>query len=369
MYGVVSQCFKSQNLAKIPRGYFDNFLLKVNGKIGGKNNVIDSTTFAMLMPALAQPTMVVGVDVNHPGETERVLSSVSAAVGSYDREFSKYSASIRVQEKGGDEIVKQLDVMMLELLQHFAKENQGRYPNNLIVFRDGVSEGQLEKVRKTEIPLIRAAISKTSKGMKLVVIVVQKRHHTRFVRAQAKVQPHRPNCPILNVPSGTVVDQTIVEPIYKMFYLNSHFSQLVMRTHMHLLESPSMSDCFYLQGTSKPTKYIILEDELKFSADNIQKFCYYSCHTCIRTRQVNSIPTAVRYADLCAYRSKQHIEAKRLYSKQPTVAASSRSGEGSSKPKSDTSHEDTVKEEKAAINQLNEDIKVKEKLHKLLYFC
>src|SRR5699024_2010752 len=129
--GVISQCFKADHLGHIPRGYFDNFLLKVNGKIGGKNNVIEAANFRMLMPALAQPTMIVGVDVNHPSETEKVLSSVSAAVGSYDIEFSKYSASIRVQKKERDEMVKQLDEMILELLQEFAKENKRRYPTNM----------------------------------------------------------------------------------------------------------------------------------------------------------------------------------------------------------------------------------------------
>src|SRR5699024_5948897 len=152
-------------------------------------------------------------DVNHPSETEKVLSSVSAAVGSYDIEFSKYSASIRVQKKERDEMVKQLDEMILELLQEFAKENKRRYPTNMIVFRDGVSEGQFEKVITTEIPLIKSAINKTNKDMKLTLIVVQKRHHTRFVRAEPWVPPQKPgkspSKPTYNVPSGTVVDQCI----------------------------------------------------------------------------------------------------------------------------------------------------------------
>lgn len=243
VYGVISQCFKADHLGRIPRGYFDNLLLKINGKIGGQNNVLDVAAYRSLLPALSQLTMIVGIDVNHPGETEKMYSSVSAAVGSYDAQFSKYTASIRVQKKERDELVKQLDEMILELLTEFARFNSKRYPENLIIFRDGVSEGQFEKVKSTEIPLIKAAINKTNKGMKLTVIVVQKRHHTRFVRAEPllpKLPPGRqglPPKPVYNVPSGTVVDECIVEPIYSMFYLNSHFSQL---------------------GTSKPTKYIIL---------------------------------------------------------------------------------------------------------------
>ena len=57
--------------------------------------------------------MLVGVDVNHPGQTERVLSSVAAAVGSYDHTFSSYNCSIRVQRKERDEMLRQLDEMVI----------------------------------------------------------------------------------------------------------------------------------------------------------------------------------------------------------------------------------------------------------------
>ena len=35
---------------------------------------------------------------------------------------------------------------------------------------------------------------------------------------------------------------------------------------------------------------------------NLQKFCYLACHQCVRNRNSISIPSAIRYADLCAYR-------------------------------------------------------------------
>lgn len=48
------------------------------------------------------------------------------------------------------------------------------------------------------------------------------------------------------------------------------------------------------------------------SADQIQKLCFLACYNSIRTRNVIAIPTAVRYADLCAYRSKIHVESQRM---------------------------------------------------------
>ena len=75
-FGVVSQCFAVEKLLKLPGGYFDNFLLKVNGKYGGLNAVVDPNLVKQ-MPFNMERTMFVGIDVNHPAETERLASSVA----------------------------------------------------------------------------------------------------------------------------------------------------------------------------------------------------------------------------------------------------------------------------------------------------
>ena len=51
----------------MPGGYFDNFLLKVNGKIGGRNAIIDPALLKT-MPFNMARTMMIGVDVNHGSE-------------------------------------------------------------------------------------------------------------------------------------------------------------------------------------------------------------------------------------------------------------------------------------------------------------
>ncbi|XP_017463247.1 PREDICTED: protein argonaute-2-like, partial [Rhagoletis zephyria] len=167
--------------------------------------------------------MVIGVDVNHPGETERVMSSVAAAVGSYDQSFALYNASIRVQAKQRDETIKQLDLMVGDLLRQY-KDARRELPSTLVVFRDGVSEGQFARVVDVEIPLIRRACAELgAPNLPFVLIVVQKRHHTRFALAEQNTSGRKPT---YNVPSGTVVDRDIVDPTLKSFYLNSHFSPL-----------------------------------------------------------------------------------------------------------------------------------------------
>ncbi|KAJ6219071.1 hypothetical protein RDWZM_004883 [Blomia tropicalis] len=316
IYGIVTQCFKSDYINGAPRGYFENFMLKVNGKLGGLNSIVEPNVVRDL-PIQMENTMMIGCDVNHPVATEKSRCSISAAVGSIDSYYSEYVASIRVQEKTKDESIRKLDVMVYELLTGYYQRNS-QYPENLIIFRDGTSEGQFTMILKIEIPLIQLAINKTGKKINITLIVVQKRTNTRIVMQNADTSGRNPT---FNVPSGTVVDGVIVEPMYKMFYLNSHFSPL---------------------GTSKPSKYVILRDDLNMTADQIQKLCFYACYNNIRTRKVLSCPTPIRYADLCAYRAKLHVEAQRIL-------------------------EENSDEE--IIEQLNSIVHVNENIQNRLYYC
>ncbi|KAJ6218815.1 hypothetical protein RDWZM_004627 [Blomia tropicalis] len=295
--GITSQCFDYVKMVKQDlRGYYENIILKLNGKLNGTNLVVDPLDWGNF-PFDPKQTMIVGIDVNHPGATERIRTSIAAAVGSYDNLFSKYCVSIRVQKNEGDEIVVQIRQMIHELLKQYYSKNK-RYPKHLIIFRDGVSEGQFKTVETAEIPQIRLAMGEFGSMVKmnLTVLVVQKRHHTRFVLTNRDTT--NPRKPTYNVPAGTVVDNCINDPRHSIFYLNSHFSSL---------------------GTSKPSKYIIMINDLKLSAENLYKIAFYSCHGSMRTNSPISIPNAVRYADLCAYRAKQHMERQKIIDRDPNA--------------------------------------------------
>lgn len=85
----------------------------------------------------------------------------------------------------------------------------------------------------------------------MTVVVVQKRHHTRFFPGQTGVgRDDRKNN---NVPAGTIVDQVIIRPKENHFYLVSHQS---------------------IQGVAKPTKYCILLDENDETIDDLQELTY-----------------------------------------------------------------------------------------------
>jgi hypothetical protein len=121
-------------------------------------------------------------------------------VWSFDQHFTRYKAGSAVQQPRTEIIVTYLCLvlrsyanarfqdgmydMMVEALGHFIVQNKVA-PERIIMFRDGVSEGEFETVRERECAAIRRAIDKVFEGVpanytgiktQLVFLVVGKRY-------------------------------------------------------------------------------------------------------------------------------------------------------------------------------------------------
>ena len=55
------------------------------------------------------------------------------------------------------EIIKDLDKMVIDLLQLFARACGNRLPNKVVFYRDGVDDGQYQKVLDNEVAKIKQA--------------------------------------------------------------------------------------------------------------------------------------------------------------------------------------------------------------------
>ena len=55
------------------------------------------------------------------------------------------------------EIIKDLDKMIVDLLQLFARSCGNRLPNKIVFYRDGVDDGQYQKVLDNEVAKIKQA--------------------------------------------------------------------------------------------------------------------------------------------------------------------------------------------------------------------
>jgi len=131
-----------------------------------------------------------------------------------------------------------------EFIVRACKEHQLQ-PDHIIVYRDGVSDSQLEAVRISEVQQAKAAVREA----KLVYTVVQKRIHTRFmVEKDGQVGNPFP---------GTVVDQDLGSQDYPDFYL--------IPTKCSL-------------STVKPVHYIIMHNDNAIPMKEFQALTFTMCH-------------------------------------------------------------------------------------------
>lgn len=166
-----------------------------------------------------EPVIFLGADVTHPPAGDNKKPSIAAVVGSMDAHPSRYAATVRVQQHR-QEIIQELSSMVRELLIMFYKSTGGYKPHRIILYRDGVSEGQFPHVLQHELTALREACIKIEADYRpgITFIVVQKRHHTRLFCADKKEQSGKSG----NIPAGTTVDVGITHPTEFDFYLCSH---------------------------------------------------------------------------------------------------------------------------------------------------
>ena len=163
--------------------YNANVALKVNIKNGGVNHELKSDQLGFISKG---KTMIVGIDVTHPSPgSGPSATSVAAMVASSDKCLAQWPAEIRINP-ARQEKVDTLRPMLEAHLIRWTKKH-GSYPEKLLIYRDGVSEGQYQMVLDEELPHLRAACASVYGEQalpRMTLIIVGKRHHTRFYQSK-----------------------------------------------------------------------------------------------------------------------------------------------------------------------------------------
>ena len=300
--GLTTQCCKMKKLQRLPKGYAQNIMLKINTKLGGTNHTLISRLASGRLPVGApsvyqdppasiswvfdKPFMLIGIDVSH-GECGSSTESVAAVVASMDGRCGQYAAHLSVQT-ARVEMVSALETAILSLLTTYRQKNSDRMPASIIVYRDGVGEGQFSQVTTTELSAIRGAVELmgfSTDAVKISIIVCQKGHHTRFVYEE-QVQGSRNT--FINPCPGLCIDasggeNSIASGRLNEFYLNSHAA---------------------IQGTAKPCKYTLVHDEIGFKICELEILTYWLTYTYCRANKSVSYASPAYYAHWASKRGK-----------------------------------------------------------------
>jgi len=294
--GIHTVCVVAQKFLKEQRQdqYFGNVSLKFNLKAGGINQTLDAPKMGIVGEG---KTMVVGIDVTHPSPgSKEGAPSAAGIVASVDKFLGQWPCTFSIQE-GRKETVSALEAMFASRLVVWEKFNK-QLPENIIIYRDGVSEGQYQILLDVELPLVRAACSKkypataTKQGFpKISIIVCGKRHHTRFYPTQEGEADRSSNCG-----PGTIVDRGVTEVRGWDFFLQPHAC---------------------LQGTARSCHYYVVLDEVFRGrqlkpphvnhADALEELTNNMCHLFGRATKAVSLCPPAYYADLLCTRLRCYL--------------------------------------------------------------
>ncbi|KAI1763097.1 Piwi-domain-containing protein [Hypoxylon sp. FL1150] len=295
IYGIATICVVGQKLKDTPSfaQYIGNMAMKFNLKLGGENH---SVNFGSEL----QNTMIVGIDVTHPSpSSSEKAPSIAGMVASIDSNLGQWPAVIR-RQGSRVEMVSRLDDMLLTRLRLWKSKGNAKYPDNILVYRDGVSEGQYETVIKKELPLLRKACAslyppqQQKDGFpRITIVIVGKRHHTRFFPTNRSDAMEK----TFNTPPGTIVDRGVTEARNWDFFLQPHNA---------------------IQGTARPIHYFVIHDEMfqgkriqqhqkKLAANRLEELTHSLCYVYGRATKAVSVVTPAYYADIVCERARCYL--------------------------------------------------------------
>ena len=295
--GIVNVCVLDSKFARANEQYYANVALKFNLKLGGRNHTVDPSKLGLLQEG---KTMVVGIDVTHPSPgSASNAPSVAGIVASVDWWLAQWPADLRIQPPL-TETVEGLDVLLKSRLQLWRKYNNGQLPENILVYRDGVSEGEYNMILEKELPLLRKACAAlypatATKQEKpnISIIVVGKRHNTRFYPTK-KQEADRS----WNPQNGTVVDRGVTEARNWDFFLQAHTA---------------------IQGTARPAHYYVVYDQIfrdrrlqapfRSAADALEDLTHNMCYLFGRATKAVSVCPPAYYADLVCERARRYLSS------------------------------------------------------------
>nr|GEV54424.1 hypothetical protein [Tanacetum cinerariifolium] len=237
--------------------------------MGGINSLL-SVGYLHSIPLVSRtPTIIFGMDVSHGSPGRSDVPSIAAVVSSRQWPLiSRYRASVRAQSARVemiDGLFKQEadkdEGMIRELLDdYYTSTTRQLKPQHIIIFRDGVSESQFNKVLNIELEQIMQACKFLDETWdpKFMLILAQKTQHPKFFQQSSDA----------NVPPGTIIDNRVCHPKNNDFYLCAQNGPI---------------------GTTRPTHYHVLLDQIGFSSDDLQELVLWLSYVYQRSTTAISV--------------------------------------------------------------------------------
>ncbi|KAF1747798.1 hypothetical protein GCK72_024264 [Caenorhabditis remanei] len=198
-----------------------NIVNKTNMKLGGLNYLIGSNY-------LNNPrVLIIGFETSQTGGDIVTVGYAANMMDHYQKFAGGYIYTARSRDIYGP-IIKDT---LVGIFNNFKKFKNRGAPEELIIYFNGVTEGQYGMINEEYTQQVKNACSTMNEAFrpKITIIATSKTHNERLYKSEQGR--------ISNLEPGTVVDHTIVSPVYSEFYLASSVAR---------------------QGTTKAAKFTLI---------------------------------------------------------------------------------------------------------------
>ncbi|XP_057321204.1 piwi-like protein Siwi isoform X2 [Microplitis mediator] len=264
---VPSQVILAKNLAsKGAMSIATKVAIQMNCKIGGAPWSMD---FGMA------GLMVVGFDVCH--DPNHRGTDFGAMVASLDRGMTRYFSAVSAH-RSNEELTNEFSLNMVKALRKYAELNSGQLPARIVIYRDGVGDGQIPYVLDHEVNHLQEALAKLygrTELVKMSFIIVTKRINTRLFYNRRE-----------NPPPGSIVDDVITNPWRYDFFI--------------------VSQCVR-QGSVSPTAYNVVHDNAGIDVTGLQRLTFQLTHMYFNWSGTVRVPAPCQYAHKLAFLVAQSI--------------------------------------------------------------
>ncbi len=278
-HGVPCQAVVSTTLKKNAMSVCSKILLQMNAKVGMELWVTEKPK------DLPAKTMIIGADVYHCRDRKSCIGFCA----SLNPDFNKFFSKISIQKREGQEIMTNIGALVKDaVMKYFIFNGKKFFPENIIFYRDGVAENQLESIMRFETKTIIDQL-KTLPGydFKFAEVVVTKRIDDRIFTYDDNNGRSEPKN-FANPPAGTVVAEKIVSDNYDFLLVSQNVNQ----------------------GTCTPTHYNVIYDTTGLDQNIIWELTYNQCYNYYNWNGGVRVPAPVQYAHKLAYLVGQTLQGE-----------------------------------------------------------
>lgn len=315
IHGVPSIEVKDDWLTRNDQDLYGKIGLRMNLKLGGQNHSVDPADLGFFAN---RSTMIVGVTIESGPATTVGKSALSiiGIVASSGHHLSQWPADVNIQE-GNARVLYRLNTLIESRLHSWREEHDNRMPEDIVIFRSAVSDGDEGLWVEQELPLLRDTCKKMALAVgghgllpRIAMVLVDEHHDARFFPT-VDTESSKFGHPL----AGTVVDRGITQPGCWDFFLQ-----------------PLDLMCI----ENRPVRYLVVFDEVfrrrtsspnacPGPADLLQDLTHKLCYLPGESTRAQGVCSPIHYARQACARARSYSHVVDWSSLTPESAESRQS--------------------------------------------